>query len=268
VHLDPCGLIMDYIRDPYDIPARFFADDDQEHTLRWRPASEGADVFPEPHKFGSLFNGYFNWVDGSHIGEVFKGSEPRRGLRAINRWFNNRPALGYDVGLTPCEPLESFRTGETFDEDRPPALYNEDGFPRCCLDRTVPRFGVEWGMRATTTVEPPNDTCLTARVLSDGISDTVTIPPGGERWWVFAVPFGTHWDISVTQTPFVASVNDEAIPQGGDCSGLVETGFFPMINNPHQVLGVTVFFAGWSKWVHLKNNRSIPVVMTVLVEEA
>jgi hypothetical protein len=179
---------MDYIRDPYDIPARFFADDDQEHTLRWRPASEGADVFPEPHKFGSLFNGYFNWVDGSHIGEVFKGSEPRRGLRAINRWFNNRPALGYDVGLTPCEPLESFRTGETFDEERPPALYNEDGFPRCCLDRTVPRFGVEWGMRATTVVTPPpGPTCATAREFDKDIQYEFTVPPGEEQWWTTPV---------------------------------------------------------------------------------
>lgn len=171
--------MMDYIRFPYDIPARFFSDDEQEHTLRWRPASEGADVFPEPHKFGSLFNGYFNWADGSHVGEVFKGSEPRRGLRAVNRWFNNRPALGYDVGLTPCEPLESFRTGEMRDDERPPALYNEDGFPRCCLDRSAPRIGVKWGMRALTTVTPvPPSDCIF---------------PGDQpfgQWLTFIIPAG------------------------------------------------------------------------------
>lgn len=184
-HLDPCGMIMDYVRDPYDVPCRPFADDDTEVTMRWRPASPGAEEFPAPHRFTSLFQGYFNWASPDSVGEVFKPSEYHGGLRAVNRWFNNRKALGYDVGLTPCEPLEAFSTGEKFDPDRPHATYNEDGFPTCCLHRLVPRFGVLWGMRSSVTVIPPDlpgPTCPTELTSTLDTWFQFPIEAGAEQW--------------------------------------------------------------------------------------
>lgn len=186
---------MDYVRDPYNIACRPFKDDATEIQMRWRPASPGADTFSAPHKFTSLFQGYFNWVDGEHVGEVFEPSSYHGGLRAVNRWFNNLPALGYDVGLVPCEPLEDFATGETFDPDRPAATYNQDGFPLCCLNRWVPKFGVEWGMRAThlLTLGPdPGPDCESAEPADTMTLYTATVQDGIDQWWRFNVTTGLN----------------------------------------------------------------------------
>lgn len=194
MHLDPCGAIMDYVRDPYDVPVKPFANSDTQVTLSWRPASPDADVFEEQHQFTSLFHSHFPWADDGQVGEVFDPSIYHGGLRPVNRWWNNLPALGYDVGLTPCEPLEAFREGETFDPFRPAAEYNEDGFPRCCLAYFKPRLGLVWGMRSVVSVVSPlvPNTCGGAGGAPLGVTVEAILPAGAIYWYRLGILSGAH----------------------------------------------------------------------------
>lgn len=160
--------------------------------MQWRPASPGATAYPHPHKFYSLFSEANPWPMPEGIGEVFEPNQYRRGAVAVNRWWNNREPLGYDVGLEACEPPEVFQLGEVYNPLRPPQEFNEDGFPTCCLKLFRPRIGVLWGFRATPTIVPPISlpvSCGGVERFTPPFDITVSIPAGVQGWFNYNQAF-------------------------------------------------------------------------------
>lgn len=98
---------MDFGRFGYDRGCSFFRDDDTEIPIHWYVAPEGAEVFPDTHKFSQLGWYSFPW-EAQGVGENYDASIIR-----------SRPITPPSAkGKSYFGDLADFQNGCTFDPDR------------------------------------------------------------------------------------------------------------------------------------------------------
>lgn len=134
--LNPCGLIMDYMRSCYECDM-VFREGDNPVRVQWYFVDEDAECFPGHHRFGSQ-----NWIDTKinlSIGEQVSpriwrdGSKPQNG------------GTGDTAALTCAESEEWqqwFKAG--IGEGQETGPYTPDGLPECCIDPCSCTFPDDW----------------------------------------------------------------------------------------------------------------------------
>jgi len=123
--LNPCGLVMDFLRSCYSCEM-VFREGDQPIPVDWYFVDDNAQAFPGFHSFGSA-----NWVnrqsEAGALGEQ-PGPRPwRDGSKPINAGTGNTFALQCASNVDP----EWWRTGIPSGEESGP--YNAEGLPECCV---------------------------------------------------------------------------------------------------------------------------------------
>lgn len=123
ISLDPCGLVMDWLRSAHQAPS-IFRVGDAAIPVRWYRASENALAFPGFHAFGSA-----TWI-------ASYADRPDLGEHSIGTWNNGDPppiAVGGDLLAKFCalEHLDWWHDGLGPGEESGP--YLPDGRSECCV---------------------------------------------------------------------------------------------------------------------------------------
>jgi hypothetical protein len=178
---------VDIARRPYSTDARFHKESDQVVRIRWYPAAEPVEVLPFPSKINSL-----DWSSHPYlaagVGEVY----------GVPRPYNAAAAIPYARGLAPCQPAAVFTDGEELDPDAPPQLYDDLGFPLCCLNHVTMEGGIEWNGTGEISGEPAACICDDATVVTAPSEEWWELPcpgrlgPGFSGWWRLLTPPGSN----------------------------------------------------------------------------
>lgn len=118
---DPCGRVVEFLRDTVEDTIRPFKDSSQEVRRVWYPVPWGTPMLGFPTAFTCANVEPFPWLQ-RNVGEVYPP--------AIKFKKKKTPA-----GLTfsrSCGTQEEFQIGTTYDPNREPVVRNADGIPICC----------------------------------------------------------------------------------------------------------------------------------------
>jgi len=147
--MNPCGLVMDWLRSAYSTTMRF-RDGDDPIAVRWYRADEGANAFPAFHAFQSQ-----NWDDrqptATGLGEQ-PGPRPwRSGVKPGNGYIGDDLSAGCAAAIP-----DWWENGIPEGEDFGP--YDEDGVPICCTGCEA-CSGMEMPAELAMVVAPASGEC-------------------------------------------------------------------------------------------------------------
>lgn len=176
---NPCGQVVDFLRDGYEVDVRPYRNSDKVVRIRWYPVPDNAPVLPYTSALNSLYGQEQRlWTE-----DPLHGEEP--GTQKIVP-PDAPPAV--PVGGHVCGTEQDFAEGGIYDPAAIPPPVDRFGIPMCCSPVAIPLGGVVCSGQPFSeyTNSTPGTTCLLAPLISAPWSYAEENVPSGiyPRWWV------------------------------------------------------------------------------------
>lgn len=216
--------MVDFIRTPYRIQARPFADSEETAEMVWYPALPDAPTLPYPTVFNSLHWQPFP-LNKTSPGEV-PGAEP-----VIAPDGTKAGA----TGLHQCGTPDEFLEGVLYDPDAH-VEYNDDGLPVCCEGFVRGACGCGVGGAVLVTAGECG-ICAFARPAELGTTLFGTFPVTCTHWYVLDGLANGNYTITSTFSAGGLEIRGVAYA-GPACSNLLPQTPFDQ-GGPVQIIAVT-----------------------------